>query len=266
VRLAITVDLENDLGFRETRLGIDEGMPLILELLERHRVRGTFFVSGACLDSLKESGTLGELTRLGHEIASHGMRHLDYRGWTPEALKGELSRGKELLEEAFQLPVVGYRAPQFLIDPRYLAALKALGFRYDSSFPDPAGIGAARFRQMRAGEELNAALARLELTEFPVPSLPWLKIPHGLLWVNLIGLPLYRRIFPGLSGEPVVFYLHPFDLVRHKERIPLDLKRRVFYLRNGNRAALLFGELLALWREWPVEFVRLADLLPGSKE
>lgn len=263
MKIAVTVDLENDLGFRESRFGIDEGMPVLLALLERHGIRGTFFVSGACLDHLKRSGLLGELVRLGHEIASHGLSHADYRGWPHGKLLDEVRRSKEMIEEAVEREVLGYRAPQFLIDPPYLAALKECGFRYDSSFPDPRGIGAASLRKMRVGRDLSLAVERLGLHEFVVDSVPFLRVPHGLLWVNALTPALYRRLFPGFHRELAVFYLHPFDLIRDKGRVPLDLKRRVFYLRNGDRAAELLEDLVSFWKQRQVSFVRLADLLPS---
>lgn len=266
MKIAVTVDLENDLGFLESSFGIDEGMPVLLALLERHGIRGTFFVSGSCLERLTRGGLSGELVRLGHEIASHGLSHLDYRGWPRQRLLEEVRRSKELIEEAFGLEVLGYRAPQFLIDAPYLEALKECGFRYDSSFPDPRGIGAARLRKMRVGRELSLAVERLGLHEFVVDSVPYLRVPHGLLWVNALTPALYRRLFPGFQRELALFYLHPFDLIRDKGRVPLDLKRRAFYLRNGDRAAELLEDLVSFWKQRQVSFVRLADLLPVAKE
>ena len=260
MKIAVTVDLENDLGFLGSRFGIDEGMPVILELLERHGVRGTFFVSGDSLAALRENGLLGELSRGGHEIASHGFRHTDYRGWEYRALLDEVRRSKDALQEATGREVAGYRAPQFLVDGPYLRALKECGFRYDSSIPDPHGISAARLlRDMRVDPELLSAAGGV--TEFGIDSVPFFRVPHGLLWINTISFPLYRACFPRLDRELVTFYLHPFDLIRDKGRITLDFKRKIFYLRNGNSQAALFDGLLSFWKKQGLHFVRLGDQL-----
>ena len=265
MKIAVTVDLENDLGFLESRLGIDEGMPVLLGLLEKHAVHGTFFVSGDSLAALKENGLLLEIARKGHEIASHGFRHTDYRAWEYGALRDEVRRSKDALEELVGREVAGYRAPQFLVHGRYLAALKECGFRYDSSIPDAHGISAARLlRDMRVDPEL--LLAARGLREFGIDSVPLLRVPHGLLWVNAISFALYRRLFPRLNRELVTFYLHPFDLIRDKGRIPLDFKRKIFYLRNGNRAAALLDALLFFWKQQGLDFVRLGDQLSPTED
>ena len=266
MKLCFTVDLENDLGFLGSRFGIDEGMPLLLPLLKRHGVAATFFVSGDALGALRESGLVGELIRGGHEIASHGFRHTDYRPWSYRDILAEVRRSKEELEALAGVEVTGYRAPQFLISAPYLRALRECGFRYDSSFPDPSGISAARMRRVRVDREL--AEAAVGLAEFGIDSLPWLRVPHGLLWINAVTFPLYRLLFPGLARERelATFYLHPFDLVRDKGRVPLDLKRKIFYLRNGDCAPRLLDALLLLWRESGVEFVRMGDQLPPRED
>ena len=129
MKIAVTVDLENDLGFYQSRLGLDEGMPPLLELLARYGVRGTFFVSGESLGALQELGLLPELVRRGHEIASHGQRHADYRGWEYGALRDEIRRSKDELEGAAGCRVAGYRAPQFLVDAPALRALLYIVFK-----------------------------------------------------------------------------------------------------------------------------------------
>ena len=216
------------------------------------------------MEALRENGMLDELCRKGHEIASHGFRHADYRLWEYRAILEEVRRSKEVLEQIVGREVMGYRAPQFLINAPYLSALKECGFRYDSSFPDPDGISAAKMlREMRVDREILSAAHGL--TEFGIDSVPWFRVPHGLLWINTITFALYRRVFPRLEKDLVTFYLHPFDLIRNKGRIPLDLKRKFFYLRNGNAVAGLLDDLLGFWKNLGIEFVRLGDQLSSAE-
>lgn len=262
MKIAVTVDVENDLGFLDSRLGIDEGLPVILQLLKKHGIRGTFFVSGVAQAHLRRSGLLGEIDGGGHEIASHGYRHADYRSWSYADICAEVEKSKRSLEDMVQKEVAGYRAPQFLVNAPYVRALDRCGFLYDSSLPDPRGISAARLlRKVRVDHELREAVARSNVREFIISSVPYLNVPHGLLWVNLMTLPLYRRLFRPRSDELSIFYLHPFDVVRNKQRVSLDFKRKLFYLKNNNDIALLLEELLLLWKARSVEFVRLGDQL-----
>lgn len=289
MKLAVTVDLENDLGFLPSRYGIEEGMPLLLALLEIHGVSATFFVSGDSLAALRDTGLVGELDRCGHEIASHGYRHADYRAWGYQDLYREVRRSKDELEDLLGREVKGYRAPQFLMNGACLRAIKEAGFRYDSSCVDPGGLSAARLLRgvrperdwqgqesgrscagqqpqiagygARQGSEPDPHGAWAGLREFRIDSIPLLRVPHGLLWVNAITFACYRRLFPRLDQELATFYLHPFDLIRGKGRVPLDLKRRLFYLNRGDTASRLFEGLLGFWKQRGLEFVRLGDQL-----
>jgi peptidoglycan/xylan/chitin deacetylase (PgdA/CDA1 family) len=267
LKIAVTIDLENDLGFLESRFGIDEGLPVILRLLQRYGIKGTFFVSGESLAYLVETGALGEIARKGHEIASHGHRHTDYRPWDYPRILDELKRSKSSLEDASGREVAGFRAPQFLLDEKVVAAVKECGFRYDSSLPDGGGISAARYlRKVRVDGNLLAEIRRSGLREHPIDSLPLVKVPHGLLWVNFLSLPLYKRLLPLLKKEMITFYLHPFDLIGAKNRVPLDFKRKVFYLKGMDGIPRLFEGLLSFWTARGAEFVTLGKVAPRHKD
>lgn len=267
MRIAVTVDIENDLGSRESRYGVDEGLPVILALFERYGVRGTFFVSGMTLDYLLMGGAMEEIAQKGHEIASHGYRHADYRPWERRLILDELKRSKQGLEDGTGREVTGFRAPQFLLDEKVLDAVRECGFLYDSSLPDAGGLSAARhLRKVRVDDSLLAKIPCSGLEEFPIDSVPLLRVPHGLLWVNIISFPLYRALFPRLKKEVATFYLHPFDVICEKDRIPLDLKRKLFYLKGMNHTPRLLERLLSFWKGRGTGFVRLCDLLTHHKE
>jgi peptidoglycan/xylan/chitin deacetylase (PgdA/CDA1 family) len=262
MRIAVTVDLENDLGSGESRYGVEEGLPVILDLFERYGVSATFFVSGMTLDYLMKSGALTVIGLKGHEIASHGHSHADYRPLEGSLILDELKRSKQCLEDGTGREVIGFRAPQFLLDGKVLDAVRECGFRYDSSLPDPSGLSVARhLRKVRVDDDLLAKISGSGVQEFPIDSLPGLRVPHGLLWVNLVSFPLYKVLFDRMRKEVITFYLHPFDIIRHKERIPLDLKRKLFYLKGGNDIPGLLEGLLTFWRSRGTGFMRLCDLL-----
>jgi len=260
MNIAVTVDVEKDLGFLDSRFGLDEGLPLLLDLFRCYGVRGTFFISAEVIPRLVETGLLREISSGGHEIGSHGGRHTDYRDWPYGEILREIRWSKTCIEEALSAAVNGFRAPQFLVSDRIIRALKECGFSYDSSCPDPAGIGAARcLRRVRVDGSLADAIRRAGIREFPIDSVPLVRIPHGLLWINLLSLPLYRRLFRLMERETCVFYLHPFDLVTDKKRVPLDLKRRLFYLGNKRNAAGLLEDLIRFWISRKVGFITLGS-------
>ena len=72
------------------------------------------------------------------------------------------------------------------------------------------------------------------MKEFPIDSIPIVRIPHGLLWVNLLSVRLYKILFAYQQKNLMVFYLHAFDAIKNKRRLAMDFKRKVFYLKNEN--------------------------------
>jgi peptidoglycan/xylan/chitin deacetylase (PgdA/CDA1 family) len=107
-------------------------MPRFLELLERHRVKATFFVIGRDIADHEE--VIASIAASGHELANHTMTHpkqlvhLD-----DEAIAREIADCGRELERVAGRPVVGFRAPGYTISMRVIDALRRARYRYDSS-------------------------------------------------------------------------------------------------------------------------------------
>ncbi len=262
MKIAITVDIEKDIGFMDTCYGIDEALPLLLDIFEKNNIRATFFISGQAAEYLNKRGFLKRLADDSHEIASHGYAHSDYRGWDYRSILHEVSRSKQVLEDFSGRSVRGYRSPQFLINENIIRAVQESGFAYDSSLPDSSGISAAKtLRHVRTDSKLAETIRESGIKEFPIDSIPVVKIPHGILWINLITLDVYKFLFNSLKKDFMIFFLHPFDLVKRKNRVHLDLKRKLFYLKNQNKVDRLLINLIQFWLSKDVNFVKLEDEL-----
>jgi peptidoglycan/xylan/chitin deacetylase (PgdA/CDA1 family) len=260
MKIAITVDAEKDLGFMDACYGIDEGLPVILDTFKKYNVKATFFVSGEAAEYLYNRGLLKEIEIASHEIASHGFVHTDYRTWEYARIREDVCRSKKVLEEYTGKTVIGYRAPQFLLNEKVVRAVTECGFVYDSSLPDISGISAAKIlRGVSANKSLQDALRDSGIREFPIDSIPVVRLPHGLLWVNLISIGVYKKLFAYQNKKSAVFYLHPFDIIKNKRRIKMDAKRKFFYLRNENNIADLLACLIAFWISQGVAFTKLEE-------
>ncbi|MFQ6087756.1 MAG: polysaccharide deacetylase family protein, partial [Candidatus Methanofastidiosia archaeon] len=76
VYVLITIDTERDLPpVLFSYHGVEEGVPLILELLKRYEVRATFFVTGEVIESYPE--VISKILQ-NHEVGLHGMFHEDF--------------------------------------------------------------------------------------------------------------------------------------------------------------------------------------------
>ena len=116
------------------RYGPRTAVPRILRMLDRLKLRTTFFIPGWVAESWPDVAR--SIRDAGHEIGHHGYLHESVRG-VDEATELEyLRRGFESLDAVLGVRPVGYRAPSCDLNFRTPALLARHGFRYDSSLMD----------------------------------------------------------------------------------------------------------------------------------
>lgn len=113
--------------------GAKVAVPLILELLERHRIRATFFIPARVAE--RHPGRVEQIVAAGHEIAHHGYTHTSPTQLSRDEEEGELVKGLEILR-SFGANVEGYRSPSWDFSTHTEELLQAYGFRYSSNFMD----------------------------------------------------------------------------------------------------------------------------------
>jgi peptidoglycan/xylan/chitin deacetylase (PgdA/CDA1 family) len=113
--------------------GAKVAVPLILDLLARHRIDATFFVPARVAESHPER--VREIVDAGHELAHHGYTHTSPTQLTREQEEGELVKGLEILR-SFGTEVVGYRSPSWDFSASTEEFLQRHGFAYSSNFMD----------------------------------------------------------------------------------------------------------------------------------
>jgi polysaccharide deacetylase family protein (PEP-CTERM system associated) len=201
----------------------------LLKILDETGTKATFFMLGYVAERHPE--LVRRVEAEGHEIGTHGFSHSLIYKQAPELFQQELTRAIKYLEDLTGRKVLGHRAPFFSITKDSLWALDILGdlgIKYDSSiFPVlnyRYGIpDAPRFPYTIKGE-------RHEFVEFPISTL---KLPG---FTMPISGGAYFRIYPyqvtkqaikavNREGQPVTFYLHPWELDPDHPRI--DVPRRI---------------------------------------
>jgi len=188
----------------------------LIELLAQHDTKATFFVLGWVAE--RYPGLVKVLVGQGHEIASHGYGHELVTTQSPEQFRHDVRRAKYILEDMTGSPVLGYRAPSFSITKDTLWALPILveeGYLYDSSvFPIvhdrygmPGAIATCHEIATSAGPlwEIPLSTAKIAGCRIPVAGGGYFRLfPYTLLrW-------LLRRVEG--TGQPLVIYLHPWEL------------------------------------------------------
>ncbi len=113
------------------RYGILRGLPRILDLLDMHGIRASFFVPGYTAETHPDA--IREIARSGHEIGHHGYLHERPDTLSPQQEREVLEKGLEAIERVVGVRTVGYRSPSWEITPTTLELLQTYGFQYDSS-------------------------------------------------------------------------------------------------------------------------------------
>lgn len=106
----------------------------VLEIFDRHGVKGTFFVLGWV--AWRHPALVRELAARGHEIACHSFWHRLVYNLTPGEFREDTLRAVRAIEDACGTTPRAYRAPSYSITERSMWALEILaecGFTHDSS-------------------------------------------------------------------------------------------------------------------------------------
>jgi len=110
------------------------GVRRILDMLDNHRLKSTFFVPGYTAD--RYPGVVKDISAAGHEIAHHGYHHVQPTGLSEAQQIEQIDRGSDVLERLTGHRPVGYRAPMWDLSWHMPRLLAERGFLYDSSLMD----------------------------------------------------------------------------------------------------------------------------------
>lgn len=237
----------------------------LLELLDRHSTRATFFTLGWVAE--RSPQLVRDIQKAGHEVASHGYSHQLIYNQTPEVFREETRRSKQILEDITGEPITGYRAASYSITSQSRWALDILaeeGFVWDSSiFPvhhDRYGMpGSPRWPHRLTTDK------GYKLAEFPLSTL---KFPGYTLPIAGGG---YFRLFPywfsrwGLGsinrqGQPFVFYLHPWEVDPGQPRLNVKWFSRFRHYNNLDVCEQRLDQLLGHFR-----FSAMGDVLRSQQ-
>lgn len=118
---------------REVWLTIDDGpttdTPALLELLERHGAKATFFVKGAL--AANHDAFVRELVARGHSVANHSQTHPSATFWClpPSRVRAEIEECNRTLEAITGTVPHWFRAPVGMKNPFVHPALARRGMR-----------------------------------------------------------------------------------------------------------------------------------------
>lgn len=203
----------------------------LLDLLQRHGARATFFTLG--IIGQRHPRLVRAIVERGHELACHGWDHALLPALGPERFRQDVRAAKHALEQGSGRAVWGYRAPNYSLRRDTSWAFPTLyeeGYTYDSSvhpiahdrysFPD-----APRFPHVAL--EIDGA----DFWEVPVGTARFagVNLPLGGGFFRLFPLALLRSAIRSVNrreGRPVVLYVHPWEFDPDQPRLAMKRSHR----------------------------------------
>jgi polysaccharide deacetylase family protein (PEP-CTERM system associated) len=204
-----------------------------LEILDKKKVKGTFFVLGWVADHHPD--VVRAIVAAGHEIGCHSYAHRLVYDLTPAEFRQDTLRAVAAIEDSCGIRPRVYRAPSYSITRNSLWALEVLaecGFTHDSSiYPiahDRYGIPGfkrhAHLIRTPSGPILEVPIATVKLSDHRV-------VPVG--GGGYLRLLPYRYTSAGIrrinhqEQAPACIYFHPWELDPDQPRLALGLVGRL---------------------------------------
>lgn len=204
----------------ELECRIPRNVDRLLQLFDDAGVKATFFTLGWVAERLP--AVVRRIAEQGHEIASHGMRHVRVSSQTRDEFGADATRAKRLLEDVAGCEVKGYRAASWSFDARTPWAHSVLaeaGYRYSSSlYPiahDHYGVPDA---PRRAFFERRSGLLEIPATTLRILGRNWPASGGG--YFRLLPLTMSLWLLSRASREaPALFYFHPWEIDPGQPRV-----------------------------------------------
>jgi len=222
-------------------------IPRILETLEDHDLKITFFVVGKDAEQEENIPYLKMIAEDGHEIANHSHNHEPWLHlYGPNRLAEEFDKAEASILKATGQKTVGFRGPGFSLSDEVLRMLMRRGYVYDgTSFPTFLGPVARAYYFWTSGLSKTQQNERKELfgrfgdglkslspysfswrgksvVEMPVTTMPIFRLPIHGSYLQFLGQysPLLAKTYFRFAlwlcrltrCEPH-FLLHPLDFM-----------------------------------------------------
>jgi peptidoglycan-N-acetylglucosamine deacetylase len=104
-----------------------EGTAAMLEILDRHNVRATFFLVGEQVT--REPALAAEVAAAGHAVAVHGYRHVLLLRRSPGAIRDDFVRAQDAIATATGRAPTLYRPPYGVFSGPALGIVRGLGWQ-----------------------------------------------------------------------------------------------------------------------------------------
>lgn len=243
---------KNRLDLDTARLVYKYGLPELLRLYDKYKIKTTFYFTASFVGLFPNSVKM--VLNSGHEVGCHGLTHKVEEGFDVLTLEQQINaikKAKEIIE-FYGGKIEAFRAPALRINKFTVKALEINGFKTDSSvasqrFDGPFSYGS----RVKLGWLFACRMPYFMDYESPFRKgkSKILEIPISSLILAYIGTTM--RIFPKIVqilrsllfqeakalGKPIVFDFHPNEVIEE------DYFGNIHY-RAKDKFSILFKDII----------------------
>jgi len=239
-------EYQKDISFDDQISISRAGTIAILDVLDRFSVKATFFCTVTFAEQIPD--LIKRIVESGHELASHGYYHSDFK---PE----HLLSSKLKLEELSGQEIIGYRMARMMpVDEKEIANA---GYRYNSSI-NPTYLP-GRYNNFNVS---RTYFYKENVLQIPASVSPAIRFP--LFWLSFHNLPLsiYKRLasWTYTKDKYLNIYFHPWEFTDLN-----DIERFGFpaYVRKntGDKMVKRMSNLIAWMKAKNYSFQTLKDFV-----
>ena len=201
---------------------IDHGVGLILDLMDKRDLKGTFFCLGWIAE--KHPHIIKRIDAAGHHIGTHSYYHQLAYEQTEDEYRKDLSDSIKILSDLTGKTIDAYRAPGFSIKESNLWAFDVMaeeGIKYDSSV-FPANRAHGGLPQFTTDQPCKIITKKgYEIIELPMNTASLLGqkfVFSGGGYFRLLPQWYLKKLFK--SQDYVMTYFHPRDFDAGQPMIP----------------------------------------------
>lgn len=223
-----------------------KGTTKILDLLAKHKVKGTFYTTANFATHAKD--IVKRIVDDGHELASHGYVHDHFE--VPH-----LKMSKDVLEDIANVEIRGYRMARMMPVPEE-EVCKA-GYIYNSSI-NPTFLP-GRYNKF---SEPRTYFYREGVLQIPASVTPAFRFP--LFWISFHNLPLWLYCsfakWALKTDGYLNTYFHPWEFM---DIGPKEKYNFPFYVTKNTDAKMVkrLGQFIEWGQKKGYEFIRTYDLV-----
>jgi len=287
----LSLDLDNMWAYMKTHGNpdwqsypsyLDLLVPRVLEFLDRHDMKITFFIVGQDAALTKNHTALQKISKAGHEVGNHSFHHEPWLHlYSREEIEQEIAEAEAAIHQATGIRTRGFRGPGYSVSVPVLKVLKQRDYLFDASIL-PSFIGPlarayylfhsnlteserdkrrelfGSFRDcMRPLKPYHWALEEGPLLEIPVTTMPFLRAPIHVSYINFLAgfsptlaIQYFRTALHlcRLTGVQPSLLLHPLDFLSGDDAEPL----RFFPAMNlgTNDKLRLIDKILKIYKQY----------------